>query len=82
MQGKSRSQKPKLELGLEGVMTKKMLSRVSKVVEEVNININGCLNIQPVASPLVEELEVHPQIEEDDLPSNLSVETLRRTNIV
>ena len=58
------------------------MSRLSEVVEEVDVSIESCLNVEPMINPLVEELEVHTQIEEEDLPSNLSGEIFERTNIV
>ena len=57
-------------------MTKRRFSRVSKVVEEVNVSIESCLNVEPIVNPLLEKLEVHTLIEEEDLPSNLGGETL------
>ena len=37
MQGKTRSQKPKLKLGLEKNVLKQRLSRLSEVVEEMDV---------------------------------------------
>ena len=82
MQGKTRSQKPKLELGLEGGVTKRRLSRVSKIVEVVDVIIESCLNIEPVINSLLKELEMHNQIEEEDIPSNLIGKIFEETNIV
>ena len=67
---------------MEGSVTERRLSRVNKFVEEVNVSIESCLNVEPIVNPLVEELGVHTQIEEEDLPSNLNIETLEETNIV
>ena len=66
MQGKTRSQKPKLELGLERSVNRKRLFRVIKVVEEMDVSIESCLNVEPVVNPSLEELGVHTQIEEKE----------------
>lgn len=82
MQGKTRSQKPKLALGLEKSVNRQRLSRVVKIVERVDVNIESCLNVEPLINPLVEVVEVHTQIEEEDLPSNSSRETFDEVNII
>ena len=63
-------------------MTKRRLSRVSKVVEEVDVSIESYLNVEHVVNPLLKKLEVHTQIEEEDLSSNLSGKIFEETNIV
>ena len=82
MQCKTRSQKPKLELGLKISVNRRKFSRVSKVVDEVNVSIESCLNVERIINPLLEELEVHTQIDEEDLLSNLSGEIFEGTNRV
>ena len=82
MQCKTRSQKPKLELELEININRRKFSRVSRVVDEVNVSIKSCLNVKPIINPLLEKLEVHTQIEEEDLLSNLSGEIFEGTNRV
>ena len=47
MQGKTRSQKPSLILRLDKVTPSKRLSRIIEVVEEVDIRIESCLNVEP-----------------------------------
>jgi hypothetical protein len=82
MQGKTTSQKPKLALGLENSFNRRRLSRVGKEVEEVDVSIESCLNVEPVIIPLVEVVEVHTQIEKEQLPSNLSIKTFDEANII
>jgi hypothetical protein len=61
MQGKTRSQKPSLVLGLEKSTRKRRSSRISEVVGEINVRLESCLNIQPIFSLLVEPLGVDTQ---------------------
>ena len=58
------------------------MSKVNKILKEVNVTIESCLYVQPVSNILLEKLGVHTQIEEEDLPSNLSGEILEGTHIV
>lgn len=67
---------------MEKNINRRRLSRVSKVVEEVDVSIESCLNVELVINPLMEELEVHNQIEEEDIPSKLIGEIFEGTNIV
>ena len=63
MQGKTRSQKPSLIIGLEKSTRKRRLSRISEVVEEVNVRLESCLNVKSSVSPLLETLELESQLE-------------------
>ena len=80
MQGKTRSQKPSLILGLDKVTRRRRLSRISEVVEEVEVRLESCLNVEPSVSPLLETLEVEAQLEKEATPSKLSGETSSETN--
>ena len=82
MQGKTRSQKPKLALGLEIIVNRRMLSSISEVVGGVDVSIESCLNVESVINPLVGVSQVHIQIEENDLPSNLNREVIEEANII
>lgn len=62
MQGKTRSYKPKLHLELGPATRRKRLAKINEVVEEVEVRIEICLNVEPVVSPLVEHLEVETQL--------------------
>ena len=48
----------------------------------MDVGIKSCLNIEPVIIPLVEVVEVHTQIDEEDLPSTLSEEIFEEANII
>ena len=80
MQGNTRSQKPSLILGINKVTRRRKLSRISKVVEEVDIRLESCLNVKPSVSSLSETLEVEAQLEREATPSKLSGETSSKTN--
>ena len=80
MQGNTRSQKPKLALGLKRNVTKRRLSNIEKVVEGVDVSIKGSLNVEPLISPLVEVLPIPIQLEEGNLPSELSKEVINESN--
>ena len=82
MQENTRFEKSKLDLGLEGSVNERKLSRVSKVAKEMDVNIESCLNVEIVVSLLLTKLEVHTQIGEEDLPSNLSGKIFEEPNIV
>ena len=75
MQGKTRSQKPSLTFGLDKVTRRKRLSRISEVVEEVDVRLESYLNVEPIVSPLLETLRVEAQLEKWATPSKLSGET-------
>jgi len=51
MQGKTQSYKPKLDLGLGIVTCRKILVKTSEVVEDVDIILENCLNVEPIVSP-------------------------------
>ena len=72
MQGKTRSHKPKLELGLDIVTSRKKLVNTSKVVKDVDVTLERCLNVEPIVSPLLGTLEVDAQLEKEANPSKLS----------
>ena len=57
MQNKTRSQKPSLILGLDNYTRRKRLSRISEVVEEIDVRSKHCLNVKPSVSPLLDTLE-------------------------
>ena len=75
MQGKTRSHKPELELGLEKITCRKRLVKISEVVEKVEVRIKSCLNVGFIASLFLESLEVDIQLEEEATPSQLSGKT-------
>ena len=80
MQGKTRSQKPRLILRLDKVTRRRRLSRISEVVEEVDVRLESCLNVEPSISPLLETLEVEAQLEKEATPSKLNGETSSETH--
>jgi hypothetical protein len=45
MRDKTRAHKPNLELGLETITHRKNLININKVVEEVEIKLESCLNV-------------------------------------
>ena len=51
----------KLELGKS--THRKRLSKISEVVEEVDVRLESCLNVEPNVSSLSETLEVEAQLE-------------------
>ena len=57
MQGKTRSQKPNLILGLDKSTRRRRLFRISEVVKEVDVRLEVCLNVESSVSPLLETLE-------------------------
>src|SRR6202048_2343848 len=75
MQGKTRSQKPSLVLGLEKSTRKRRTSIISEVVGEAHVRLESCLNIEPSVSLLVETLGVDTQLEKEVTPSKLGRET-------
>ena len=52
MQGKTRSQKPSLILGLNKSTHRRRLSRISEVVEEVDVRLESYLTVESSVSPL------------------------------
>ena len=79
MQGKTRSQKPSLILGLDKVTRRRRLSKISEVVKNIEARLESCLNVEPSVSPLSETLEVGAQLEKEATPSKLSGETSSET---
>ena len=76
MQENTRSQKPKLALGLKKNVTKHKLSNIEEVVEGVDVSIEGSLNIESLISQLVEVLPIPTQFEEENLSSELNKEII------
>ena len=72
MQGKTRSQKQSLAVGLDKVTRRKELAKVSKVIEEIDVRIKIWVNVEPSVSPLLGEKE--------SIPFQLSGETSSKTN--
>ena len=67
MQGNTRSQKPKLALGLKNNITKGKLFNIEEVVDGVDVSIEGSLTVEP----LMEVLPITVQLEEENLPFQL-----------
>lgn len=61
MQGKTRSHKSGLELGLKKSSRKKNISKIREVLE-VEIRLESCMNVETSVSPVKEDLEVDTQI--------------------
>ena len=80
MQSKTRSQKPSLILGLDKVTRRRRSSRISEVVEEVDVRLESCLNVEPRVSSLSETLEVEAQLETKAIPSKFGGETSSETD--
>ena len=49
-------------------------------MEEVDVRLDCCLNVEPSVSPLLDTLEVEAQLDKEATPSKLSGETLSETN--
>lgn len=79
MQGKARYQKPSLILELDKVTRRRRLSKINEVVKKINIRLESCWNVEPSVSPLLEILEVEPQLVKEATSSKLSDETLSET---
>ena len=75
MQGKTRSLKPSLVLGLDKVTRRKRLSMINEVVEEVDVKLESWMNVKPSVSLLLGELGLKAQLEKEEIPSKLSGET-------
>ena len=75
IQGKIRSQKPSLTLGLDKFTRRRRLFRISEVVEEVDVKLESCLNVESSVSPLLETIELEAQLGKEGTPSKLSGET-------
>ena len=75
MQGKTRAHKPNLKLGLDKVTRRKKLGKISEIVEDVEVRLESCLNVEPSVSSLLGTLEEDTQIEKETTPSKLSGET-------
>ena len=56
------------------------MSNIEEVVEGVDVSIQGSLNIEPLISPIVEVLPIRTQIEEGNLPSELSKKRINESN--
>ena len=82
MLGETRSQKPGLELGIEGSTRKKKVLKVSEVVEEVEVRVESWVNVKSSSRPLIEEVEVETRLEEEATPFKSSGETTIETDLV
>ena len=72
MQGKTRSQKPSLTLGINKVTRRKSLLRINEVVEEVEVRLESCLNVEPNVSPLLYTLEVEAKLKKEAIRFKLN----------
>ena len=81
MQGRTRSRKPKLELGLDESVIRRRISRASTVREEVNVSEYTYENVEPIVGLIVEELKSPTQIEGEYIPFNSSDQILEETNL-
>ena len=75
MQGKTRSQKPSLELGIDKITCRRILTRISKVLEDAEVRLESCLNVEPSVSPLLGTLTVDTQPKKEATLSKLRGET-------
>ena len=75
MQDKTRSQKPSLELGLDKITCRSRLARINEIVEDIEVRLKSCLNVETSVSPLLGTLGVEAQHEKEAIPSKLSGET-------
>ena len=82
MQGKTRSHKLGLEVGIEGSTRKKKAAKVSEVVEEVEVRVESWANVETSEGPLVEEEEVETRLEEEVTPSKSSSEKATETETI
>ena len=53
MQGKTRSHKPDLIVGLGKITRRKRLLKNSEIVEEVKFRIKGCMNVETYKPKIV-----------------------------
>ena len=82
MRGKTRAHKPELELGLDKVTCRKRLTIISEIVEEIEVRLESCLNVEPIVSLLLGTLERDAQLDEEAIPSKLNSETSSETDTV
>ena len=75
MQGKTRAQKPKLELEIDTFTRMKKLVKINEVVKDVEVELDNCINVEPIVSPSLETLDVEARLEEEATPSKLSEDT-------
>ena len=75
MQDKTQFQKPSLIVGLEKSIRWRRLSRISEVVEKIDVRLKSCLNIESSISPLLETLGLEAQLGKEATPSKLNGET-------
>ena len=75
MQNKTRAQKPKLELGIDTFTRMMKLVKINEVVNDVEVGVENCLNVEPIFSPLLDTLDVEAQLEEGSTPSKSSEDT-------
>ena len=79
MQGKTRSRKPSLIVGLEKCTRKRRSSRINERLEEDDVRIESCLNVEPSTRSFFDTLESETQLEKEATPSKLSGETSSET---
>ena len=75
IKGKTQSQKPSLIVGLEKSTRRRRLSRISEDVEEVDVRLESCLNVESSINPLLKTLGLEAQFGKDATSSKLSGET-------
>ena len=75
MRGKTRFQKPRLIIGPEKTTRKRRSSRISDRLEQDDVKIKSCLNVEPRTRSFLDTLELGAQLEEEIIPSKLSGET-------
>ena len=63
MQGKTRSKKPSLVVGLEKSTRKRRSSRISETLGENDVRIESCLNVEPSTRSFFDTLESEAQLE-------------------
>ncbi len=69
---KNHISKTLINIRIEKNVTKQRLSSISEVVEGVDVSIESSLNVEPFINPLIKISPIHAQIEEENIPSNLS----------
>ena len=81
MQGETRSHKLDLKSRLKKITCRKGLVKISEVVEKVEVRTESCFNVETTASPLLGNLEVETQLEEEATSSKLISQTLLETKV-
>ena len=65
-----------MSLGLDKVVRRKKLAKVSEVVEEVDVRLGSGVNVKSNVSQVLASLGVDPQLERETTPFKSSLETL------